>query len=401
MQVLLLHLSRIPQDSQVHNNSLRDQFLVDPAVAFLNHGSFGATPRPVFERYQAWQRELERQPVEFLGRRFTALMADARSALGAHLNTPADSLVFIPNATMGMNIVARSIALEPGDEVVSTDHEYGAIDRMWRTVCDEAGAAYKPVAIPLPVTSHADLVERIWSAVTPRTRILSLSHITSRTALRLPVEELCRRAREAGIISIVDGAHAPGQIPADLAAIGADYYTANAHKWMCAPKGAAFLQARPGMEGRLKPLVVSWDMGTTNPTGSRFLDVQQWTGTRDIAAYLSVPAAIEFQLAHNWPAVRAHCRELLVGAREAAARITGMPHICADSPDWFAQMAVLELPPGTDGAKLQRELYDRFKVELPINDWNGRVLMRIAVQGYNTQSDLDRLIEGLSTLLQR
>ncbi|HUG10355.1 MAG TPA: aminotransferase class V-fold PLP-dependent enzyme [Opitutaceae bacterium] len=383
----------------MHHDSLRDQFLIDPEVAFLNHGSFGATPRPVFERYQEWQRELERQPVEFLGRRFNALMADARAALGAYLNTPADSLVFVPNATMGMNIVARSIALEPGDEVVSTDHEYGAIDRMWRVVCGDARAIYKPVSVPLPVTTHADVVERIWSAVTPRTRVLSVSHITSRTALRLPVEELCRRAREAGIVSVVDGAHAPGQIPVDLEAVGADFYTANAHKWMCAPKGSAFLQARPGMDDRLKPLVVGWDMSDMNPTGSCFLDVQQWTGTRDIAAFLSVPAAIAFQREKNWPAVRERCRELLAGAREAVARVTCMPQICPDSPDWFTQMAVLELPPGTDGAKLQHELYDRFKVELPIGEWNDRVLMRVAVQGYNTQSDLDRLVIGLKELL--
>lgn len=391
---------KITHDFPVSHNSLRDLFLIDPEIAFLNHGSFGATPRPVFERYQSWQRELERQPVEFLGRRFNSLMAEARGALGNYLNTPADSLVFIPNATMGMNIVARSIALQPGDEVVSTDHEYGAIDRMWRVVCGDAGAVYKPVAIPLPVTTHAEFVERIWSAVTPRTRIISLSHITSRTALRFPVEEICRRARDAGIVSIIDGAHAPGQIPVDLTAIGADFYTANAHKWMCAPKGAAFLHARSGMEGMLKPLVVSWDMGPVAPTGSRFLDVHQWTGTRDIAAYLSVPAAIEFQHEHDWPAVRARCRNLLVQAREVVGQITGMPQVCPDSQDWFAQMAVLELPPGTDRPATKRDLYDRFKVELPVEEWNGRALMRIAVQGYNTQSDLERLAAGLAEVLK-
>lgn len=382
----------------MHDSPLRDQFLLDPDVAFLNHGSFGATPKPVFERYQAWQLELERQPVEFLGRRFNTLLADARASLGAYLNTPADSLVFIPNATMGMNIVARSIALEPGEEVVSTDHEYGAIDRMWRVLCGESRAVYKPVGIPLPVTTHADFVERFWSAVTPRTRVVSLSHITSRTALRFPVEEICRRAREAGIISIVDGAHAPGQIPVDLAAVGADFYTANCHKWMCAPKGAAFLHARPGMETHLKPLVISWDFATTQPTGSRFLDVQQWTGTRDIAAFLSVPAAIEFQREHDWPSVRARCRELLVRARQTCAQITGMPQVCPDSRDWFEQMAVLELPPGTDRAVTKRALYDRFKVELPVESWNDRALMRIAVQGYNTQADIDRLVAGLAAL---
>ena len=383
----------------MHDNPLRDLFLIDPEVAFLNHGSFGATPKPVFERYQEWQREFEHQPVEFLGRRFNTLMAEARAALGAYLNAPADSLVFIPNATMGMNIVAHSLPLEPWDEVVSTDHEYGAIDRMWRVICEDSGAVYKPVSIPLPVTTHADFVERLWSAVTPRTRIVSLSHITSQTALRFPVEEICRRAREAGIASIVDGAHAPGQIPVDLEAIGADYYTANAHKWMCAPKGAAFLHARPGMEERLKPLVISWDFAVLQPTGSRLLDVQQWTGTRDISAYLSVPAAIEFQRAHDWPAVRKRCRELLVAAREAVARITGMPQVCPDSRDWFEQMAVVELPRGTDRAATKRTLYDRFKVELPVESWNDRVFMRIAVQGYNTQSDIDRLVAGLRELI--
>lgn len=382
------------------NTPLRDLFLLDPSVAFLNHGSFGATPAPVFERYQAWQRELERQPVEFLARRFQRLMGEARSALGNYVNAPADSIVYIPNATMGMNIVARSLDLKPGDEVLSTDHEYGAIERMWRLVCEEAGAIYKPASIPLPATTHAETVERIWSGVTSRTRVLSISQITSPTALILPVAELCRRARELGIVSVVDGAHAPGQIPIDLEAIGADFYTANLHKWLCAPKGSAFLQVRPGMQSRLRPLVISWDAGTLFPTGSRFLDVQQWTGTRDIAAYLSVPAAIEFQREHGWETVRTRCRGLLVGAREAVARVTGLPQICPDSPDWFVQLASVPLP-NCDGRKLQSELYEKYRVELPVTDWGGRQFLRISIQGYNNRSDVDRLVAGLSALLPR
>ena len=173
----------------------KDLFLLDPEVVFLNHGSFGATPRPVFERYQAWQRELERQPVEFLGRRFAVLLHEARSVLAAHVRTAADNLVYVPNATMALNIVARSLRLNPGDEIVTTDHEYGAMERMWRFVCRQTGASYRPVHVPLPMTTAGELIERLWAVVTQRTRVLFFSHITSPTALVFPVQELCRRAR--------------------------------------------------------------------------------------------------------------------------------------------------------------------------------------------------------------
>jgi isopenicillin-N epimerase len=206
-------------------------FLLDPNVVFLNHGSFGATPRSVFEKYQWWQRELERQPVEFLGRRFNDVMRVARAALAAYVHTDADNLVYVPNATTGLNIVARGLALKPGDGIISTDHEYGALDRTWRFLCRKTGAVYQPVPIPLPVMTAEDFIERVWARVTPRTRVLFLSHITSPTALIFPIQELCRRARAAGILSVIDGAHAVGQIPLDMGAIGADFYASNAHKW--------------------------------------------------------------------------------------------------------------------------------------------------------------------------
>jgi isopenicillin-N epimerase len=208
---------------------MKDLFLLQPEMVFLNHGSFGACPAPVFAVYQEWQRALEAQPVEFLGRQGTALLATARAALAAYVGAEADDLVFVPNATTGVNIVARSLRLAPGDEVLATNLEYGAVDRTWQFLCRRAGASYVRQPIPLPVETAAEVIEALWQGVTPRTRVICVSHITSITALILPVAEICRRARQAGILTVIDGAHAPGQIPLDLAAIDADFYTGNCH----------------------------------------------------------------------------------------------------------------------------------------------------------------------------
>ena len=377
---------------------LRDLFLLRPDVAFLNHGSFGACPRPVFEAYQAWQLELERQPVEFLGRRFGELLREAREALGAYVGAAADDLVYVPNTTTGVNIVARSLPLEPGDEVLSTDHEYGAMDRTWRFICRKRGARYLRQPVHLPVTSTEQIVEAIWAGVTPRTRVLFVSHITSPTAIIFPVAELVRRAREAGIITVVDGAHAPGQVSLDLSQLEADFYLANCHKWMMAPKGSAFLYARREMQHRLEPLVVSWGWEPEQPGPSRFIDEQEYQGTKDIAAYLAVPAAIRFMQEHNWPQVQQACHELVRYARRVITALTGLEPITPDSPTWFAQMAAFPLPPG-DGRTLKQRLYDEFAVEVPITDWNGRQFVRVSVQGYNTPADVTALVDALQTLL--
>src|SRR5262249_13744891 len=217
--------------------ALRELFLLDPEPVLLNHGSCGACPRPVFDEYQRWQRELERQPVEFLARRYPELIEEAKARLATYLGARPDDLVFVPNATAGMNVVARSFELGPGDEVLVTNHEYGAVDYLWAHVCARSGATL----VRRAVEPGPSLVEELWTAATPRTRVISVSHVSSATALRFPVEEVCRRARDGGILTAVDGAHAPGQIELDLASLGADVYAGNCHKWMCAPKGAGFL----------------------------------------------------------------------------------------------------------------------------------------------------------------
>ena len=376
---------------------MRDLFLLDPGVIFLNHGSFGACPKPVFEEYQRWQLELERQPVAFLGRRFNELMRAARTALAAYLGTQAGNLVYVPNATVGLNTVARSLNLRAGDEVLSTNHEYGAIDRAWRFACQKTGARYIQHRVPLPLESRGRFVESVWGAVTDRTRVISLSHITSPTALIFPIEEMCRRARERGLLTVIDGAHAPGQIPVNLEQIGADFYAGNCHKWMNAPKGAGFLYTRPEVQPLLEPLVVSWGWESETPGDSPFIDYHEWTGTRDIAAFLSVPAAIAFMRAHDWERVRVECHALARAFRERMTELTGLTPLSADSAEWYAQMVAVPLP-DCDVDAVKRRLYDEYRIEIPLTAWNGETLIRASFQAYNTAQDVDYTVRALTGL---
>jgi isopenicillin-N epimerase len=378
---------------------MRDLFLLDPDLVFLNHGSFGACPREVWEAQQRWQLEMERNPVAFLGRRSAELLAQARAGLGRSLGARGEDLVFVPNATTGVNVVARSWPLQPGDEILTTDLEYGACDATWQRLCDAAGATYRQVEIPLPYERER-VVERLMAAVTPRTRLIYLSHLTSTTALILPVAEVCAAARERGIATLVDGAHAPGQIDLDLDAIGADFYVGNCHKWLCAPKGSGFLHARPERQAMLDAPVTSWGYaeGTGGHSGfdaylgrSLFERRLQWQGTRDLAAWLAVPAAIDFQARHDWPAVRTRCHAL---AREALTALTerfGLAPIARDG-DW-AQMVAIPVPP-QDPQALRQRLFDDSGIEVPVTSHRGQVFVRVSVQGYTTAAEIQRLLDA-------
>ena len=380
--------------------SLKEHFHLDPTIHFLNHGSYGATPKQVLEAYQKWQLRLENQPVRFLSRELDGLLRESRQILGEYLNTPADDLVYIPNATHGVNILAHSLELKPGDEILTTNHEYGACDYTWDFISGKTGAQYIRQPIPLPINTQERIVERFWQGVTSRTKAIYLSHITSSTALRLPVETICRRAQQAGILSIVDAAHSPGQIPVDLQLLGADIVFGNCHKWMLAPKGAGFLYARREIQDLINPLVVSWGYNPTPDiaTGSRFIDILQWTGTKDPAAALAVPDAIRFMNDHHWEEVRCECKRLLRGAIEQICDLTGMSPLYPLDSDFYSQMGVAPLP-HSDLAVLKRRLYDEYKIEVPLAQWEDRQLIRISVQGYNSQEDVDALVVALKVLL--
>ncbi|MGW8224275.1 MAG: aminotransferase class V-fold PLP-dependent enzyme [Anaerolineales bacterium] len=381
--------------------NLKEDFMLEEGVIFLNHGSFGACPKPVFEVYQDWQRRLELQPVRFLGRQATQLLAEARSILGDYLNVPPNDLVFTTNPTTAINMVVRSLGLEPGDEILSSTHEYGAMDRTWRYICEKTGAHYIQRPIPLPVSTHQEFVEHFLAGVSPRTKVIFLSHITSQTALIFPVKEICRRAREMGILSIIDGAHAPGQIPLDLREIEADIYTGACHKWLCAPKGSAFLYAHPEIQSRLDPLVVSWGFQSEKPGPSQFVDFHEWQGTRDLAAFLAVPAAIQYQQVNQWHLVRDRCHQLALQAQNLVNNLTGLDGLSPASAQWFEQMVTVRLPGQTDHETLKIYLYDEHNIEVVTQSWQDRPYLRVSFQAYNEESDLHALVAALEIYFAR
>lgn len=381
--------------------SYKHLFQLDPAITFLNHGSFGATPKPVFEIYQSWQRRLEQQPVLFLGRSYHQLIHHARTELASYLGTGDNNLVFVPNATYAVNQIARSLQLQPGDEVLTSDHEYGACNYTWEFICKKAGAVYKHQSIPFPADDE-EIIDIFWNAVTRRTKLIFLSHISSPTALRFPVEEICMRARRAGILTLIDGAHAPGQLPLNLDSIQADFYTGNCHKWMLAPKGAGFLFASPQVQHLVEPMVVSWGFQDIPDyaSGSRFVDMLTWSGTHDPAAYLTVPVAIQFLNEYQWETVRTNCHQLLQKFLPKFNEITGKDVLyCQDHQ--FIQMADIELPAIKDITGLKTTLYEQFQIEVPLIEWNNRHMIRISMQGYNTEQDLFRLLDALGSLLPK
>ena len=377
--------------------NLKSQFMLEPDVVFLNHGSFGACPRPVFENCRYWQEELEKQPVRFFGQ-VRAHLERARECLGDYVGCRGDDLVYVPNPTTAINMVIPSLDLQPGDEILATDHEYGALDRAWKFNCRKTGARYIQRNMPLPATTVENFVDRFWSGVTERTRVVFISHITSPTALIFPVREICRLARECGILSIVDGAHAPGHIPLDIARMQPDVYAGACHKWLCAPKGTSFLYVDRRLQNSIEPLVVSWGWESENPGSSQFLDCHQWQGTRDMSAFLSVPAAIQFHRDHDWDQVRERCHNLARETRKRIVDLTSCPPVCPDSSQWYGQMFCAEVPVEDTGA-LKNALLEQFHIEVPVFSWNQKKLMRVSFQGYNQQQDADVLLKALETLL--
>ena len=352
---------------------MREHFLLDPDIVYLNHGSFGACPRPVFERYQAWQRELEREPTQFIARRLPELLEQARRALGAFVGADADDLTFVQNAGTGVNMAARALDLQPGDEVLATDLEYGACDLTWQRLCERAGAHY----------IRAEIGE-LFEHRSERTRAVFFSHITSETALLLPVEEIIAKARAEGLVTIVDGAHAVAQVDLDLSTLGADFYAGNCHKWLCAPKGAGFLYVQPGWQERIDGTIVSWGYGEP----STFLSRTEQQGTRDSAAYLAVPDAITFQREHD---VRKERVALAREARRELCALIGTEPLAPDAQ--VLQMASVRLPgPHRD---LSQRLFDEHRIEIPTMGRGRDDLLRISIAPYTEREDVERLLDAL------
>ncbi len=380
---------------------MKEWFLLDPEVIFLNHGSFGAVPRLVFQKYQEWQRLLEAQPVDFLTRKLPEELNSVKSSLGKYLAAEPDNLLIIPNATYGVNLVARSINFQPGDEILTTDHEYGACINALYVIAEMQGVDVVQQPIRLPAGSPEEILHQLWEGVSPKTRLIFISHLTSPTAVQMPIDLICSKARLQGIRTLIDGAHAPGQLDINLNTLCADYYTGNCHKWMLAPKGSAFLHVREALHDTLKPLIVSWgwnSLGAAVPDQGTMRNLQ-WTGTFDPSSFLSIKAAIDFLQNNNWDNVRHEAQRQLNCFLNRMSEITGIPR--AYSPDClpFVQMAVAQLPLKCTEDAFQNSLRENYAIEVPIIQWNGKYFLRASFQAYNTEYELEKLIQAIDTLL--
>ncbi len=364
--------------------ALAGDFLLDPEVVFLNHGSFGACPRPVWEAYQAWQLETERQPVDFFATRSESLLAAARAELGEFLGCQGEQLAFVTCATVACNMLAHGWPFEPGDEILGNDHEYGACERAWEYHVARRGLSYRRATLrPGP-----DCAEHLLSQASPRTRAIYLSHLTSPTALVLPVAEIARLARAREILTLVDGAHAPGQLDLRLDELGVDAYFGNLHKWLNTPKGSAFLWVAPEHSPGLLPLVAGWGFEPEAPFASWH---ERW-GTRDLAAFLSVSAALAYHRERLTPVVRQSCHSRVTRFLGAVGSQL------YPSAEWHRQMGAARLADGTDVDRLKAELYQRYRIEIPVYRFGDKPWIRLSSQAYNSDEEADYLVEALRSL---
>jgi isopenicillin-N epimerase len=378
--------------------SLQKHWNLRPGVTYLNHGSFGPAPRPVRESWRRWNEELQSEPVDFFVRVLPTALEEARGKLAAFVGTSPENLAFVDNATAGMNVVAESVRLSAGDEVLITDHDYGAVVRIWQRACDRADAKLVVRSVPMPITSSEELVDCVLRGVTPKTRLLVFSHIASPTAIVFPAEALCRAARERGLLVCIDGPHALAMRELSLDALACDFYTASCHKWLCAPFGSGFLYVHPRRQASVQPAVMSWGRHPPLKQDLTWLDEFIWVGTRDPAPWLAIPAAIDFLTREiGVDFFRQSTHELARYARQQIVAITGRDALVPDDVAWYGSMISLPLPPG-DAAELHEALWHE-RIEVPIIDWQGQRLVRVSCHVYNEREDIGRLVEALRRLM--
>lgn len=386
-------------DNIVYNN-LKEAFLLREDITFFNFGSFGASPKPIFDKYQAFQRELEYEPVQFIVNRGPEYLKESRIWLAEYLTCNADDLVYVPNPTYAVNIVARSLDLKAGDEVLTTNIEYGACDRTWDFYCEEKGAKYIRQPISLPLTSKEAFLNDFWKGFSDKTRLVFLSQITSATGLILPVKEICEEAKRRGLLVFIDGAHVPGHIHLNLTSLNADFYTGACHKWMLTPKGSSFLHVKPEHQKQLDPLVVSWGYKADFPSNSQFLDYHQFNGTRDFSAYLTIPKAIEFMKWNDWLGVAEDCRILVQKWLPRLCDLVGSKPLAPVTDEFIGQMGSIPVR-CENPIELKNILYNEYKIEIPVMVQNGQAYLRYSINAFNTEEDLVKLEQALIDLKER
>jgi isopenicillin-N epimerase len=369
---------------------MKSQFLLDPEITFLNHGSFGACPKPIFENLQFWQLELEKEPVQFIQKKSAGYIKNAKNALGKYIGCSSEDFFFTPNPTVAINTIMRSLILKPDDEILTTNHEYGAMDRTWNFYCKKAGAKYIRQKISLPIVSKEQILEEFWKGYSAKTKVIFLNQISSVTALIFPVKEICDKAKELGLITIIDGAHVPGHIDLNISDLDPDFYTGTLHKWMLAPKGCSFLYVKKQFQEMIDPLVVSWGYQSETPSSSQFLDYHEYQGTRDISAFLTTPTVIEFLENNNWKEKSAHSKKIILNNYKRFCELLDTKPICPVTDEFLGQMCSIPIKTN-DPIALKELLFHKYKIEIPVMKIDFGIFIRISLNAYNSEKDLDIL----------
>ncbi len=381
------------------HNHLKSQFLLNPDITYLNFGSFGACPKSIFEDYQQWQLELETEPVQFVTVKGPRYLKASREALAQYIHCDADDVVFVTNPSYGINIIAKSLKLNSGDEILSTNLEYGALDRTWNYYCKKAGAKYVRQPVTLPVVSKEQFIEDFFKGISNKTKAIFISHITSATALIFPVKEICEMAKAKGLFTIVDGAHVPGHIPLNIEELDPDIYTGACHKWMCSPKGCSFLYVKKEWQHLFDPLLISWGYDSVAPSHSQFLDYHQTQGTRDFSAFLTVPKTIQFLQENNWPEVAMNCRQLAHSNYVRFCNLFNTKPLCLVTEEFLGQMCSIPIVTSRP-EKLHQLLFEKYRIEIPVMKQDDLVFIRYSIQAFNSQQDLDKLFDALVEIIE-
>lgn len=378
---------------------MKDLFLLSESVCYLSHGTFGSCPKPIFEEYQNLQLQMEAKPIEFILSTTPKLLEEARELLGNFVGCSASDLFFTPNPSTACNAIMRSLKLNKGDEILATNLEYGAMDKMWSFYEQKTGVKYIRQNITLPLVSKEEFLKEFWKGYNSKTKVVFMNQLTSATALIFPVKEICQKAKELGLLTIIDGAHVPGHIPLDLSDLDPDFYTGTLHKWMLAPKGSSFLYVKKSLQSYLEPSIISWGYKTDTPGISTFIDENEYQGTRDSSAYLCTKKAIEFISDPIWELQKTKSKELVLTNYARFCSLVHTKPLCPISFEFLGQMA--SIPINTKNPlELKKILYENYKIEIPVMTINSENYLRYSVNAYNSQSDLDLLYSALESIIQ-
>ena len=375
-------------------DTIKQQFLLDPEIVYFNHGAYGACPQPIFDDFLHWQRKLEFEPTQFITQKSKEALLISKQALAAYIGCRQEDFFFLQNPTTAINQIIKSLHLKAGDEVLSTNHEYGAIDKTLDFYAKKHGFTYRKQLISLPLLTKEQFIEDFWKGYNEKTKVISIGQCTSTTALIFPVKEICEKAKALGLITIVDGAHIPGHIPLNLQEIQCDFYTGTLHKWLLSPKGCTFLYVNKKFQEDLEPLIISWGYQAAAPTKSKFLEENEMQGTREISAHLTVPAIMQFFKENNMAVRQDACKKIILEQYPVFCELVGSKPLCTVSSEFLGQMC--SIPVTTNNPlQLKETLFNQYKIEIPLMQRGNNIYLRISYQVYNSIDELEYLKETI------